>query len=205
MQAENPLEHIVQHPLIERPAHLGPLTPDGVVTIFSDQIAMLAAGRCAARFPAAAAGPQAPWRARRRCARGLWFRERRRGHLPVPAKGSRRADAAAAHGSFHQVHLERVLLRADRQCARPVADPGCVQALRAASRRDGDGQYLGDGDAGGRHHGHDGGQRTAPGRQSLCGAFLSRSLMAGAAPRAGRDHRARSPKCSRWPFDSSPI
>ena len=41
MQAENPLEHIVQHPLIERPAHLGPLTPDGVITIFSDQIAML--------------------------------------------------------------------------------------------------------------------------------------------------------------------
>jgi F-type H+-transporting ATPase subunit a len=41
MQPENPLEHIVQHPLIERPAHLGPLTPDGVVTIFSDQIAML--------------------------------------------------------------------------------------------------------------------------------------------------------------------
>src|SRR4026207_981205 len=38
---ENPLEHIVQHPLIERPANLGPLTPDGVVTIFSDQIAML--------------------------------------------------------------------------------------------------------------------------------------------------------------------
>ena len=41
MQPENPLEHIVQHPLIERPAHLGPLTPDGVVTVFSDQIAML--------------------------------------------------------------------------------------------------------------------------------------------------------------------
>jgi F-type H+-transporting ATPase subunit a len=40
--AENPLEHIVQHPLIEQPAHLGPLTPDGVVTVFSDQIAMLA-------------------------------------------------------------------------------------------------------------------------------------------------------------------
>jgi len=38
---ENPLEHIVQHPLIERPANLGPLTPNGVVTIFSDQIAML--------------------------------------------------------------------------------------------------------------------------------------------------------------------
>src|SRR5262245_48981422 len=40
--AENPLEHIVQHPLIERPANLGPLTPDGVITLFSDQIAMLA-------------------------------------------------------------------------------------------------------------------------------------------------------------------
>ena len=40
--AESPLSHIVQHPLIERPAHLGPLTPNGVITIFSDQIAMLA-------------------------------------------------------------------------------------------------------------------------------------------------------------------
>jgi F-type H+-transporting ATPase subunit a len=39
--SENPLEHIVQHPLIERPAHLGPLTPNGVVTVFSDQIAMI--------------------------------------------------------------------------------------------------------------------------------------------------------------------
>src|SRR5215213_898940 len=40
--AESPLEHIVQHPLIERPANLGPLTPNGVITVFSDQIAMLA-------------------------------------------------------------------------------------------------------------------------------------------------------------------
>jgi len=39
--AESPLEHIVQHPLVERPAHLGALTPNGVVTVFSDQIAML--------------------------------------------------------------------------------------------------------------------------------------------------------------------
>jgi F-type H+-transporting ATPase subunit a len=39
--AESPLEHIVQHPLIERPANLGPLTPNGVVTVFSDQIAMI--------------------------------------------------------------------------------------------------------------------------------------------------------------------
>src|SRR5438105_9043385 len=42
MQEESPLEHIVQHPLIERPANLGPLTPNGVVTVFSDHIAMLA-------------------------------------------------------------------------------------------------------------------------------------------------------------------
>ncbi len=41
MEQESPLEHIVQHPLIERPANLGPLTPNGVVTVFSDQIAML--------------------------------------------------------------------------------------------------------------------------------------------------------------------
>jgi F-type H+-transporting ATPase subunit a len=39
--SESPLEHIVQHPLIERPANLGPLTPNGVITIFSDQIAMI--------------------------------------------------------------------------------------------------------------------------------------------------------------------
>jgi F-type H+-transporting ATPase subunit a len=41
-EPESPLEHVVQHPLIERPAHLGPLTPNGTITIFSDQIAMIA-------------------------------------------------------------------------------------------------------------------------------------------------------------------
>ncbi len=41
-ETENPLEHVVQHPLVERPAHLGPLTPNGTITVFSDQIAMLA-------------------------------------------------------------------------------------------------------------------------------------------------------------------
>ena len=39
---ESPLEHIVQHPLIERPAPVGPLTPEGKITVFSDQIAMIA-------------------------------------------------------------------------------------------------------------------------------------------------------------------
>src|SRR4249919_274781 len=41
-EQESPLEHVVQHPLIERPAHLGPLTPNGTITLFSDQIAMIA-------------------------------------------------------------------------------------------------------------------------------------------------------------------
>ena len=40
-EQESPLEHVVQHPLIEVPAHLGPLTPNGTITIFSDQIAMI--------------------------------------------------------------------------------------------------------------------------------------------------------------------
>ena len=40
--SESPLEHIVQHPLIELPADLGPLTPNGMITLFSDQIAMIA-------------------------------------------------------------------------------------------------------------------------------------------------------------------
>jgi F-type H+-transporting ATPase subunit a len=39
---ESPLEHIVQHSLVVRPANLGPLTPNGTITLFSDQIAMIA-------------------------------------------------------------------------------------------------------------------------------------------------------------------
>jgi F-type H+-transporting ATPase subunit a len=41
-EQESPLEHIVQHPLVERPANVGMLTPDGKITVFSDQIAMIA-------------------------------------------------------------------------------------------------------------------------------------------------------------------
>lgn len=41
-EQESPLEHIVQHPLIERPASVGALTPEGKITLFSDQIAMIA-------------------------------------------------------------------------------------------------------------------------------------------------------------------
>src|SRR4051812_28559154 len=40
-EKESPLEHIVQHPIIEVPGRLGPLTPAGTITLFSDQIAMM--------------------------------------------------------------------------------------------------------------------------------------------------------------------
>ncbi|HEV7517245.1 MAG TPA: F0F1 ATP synthase subunit A [Thermoanaerobaculia bacterium] len=40
--AENPLEHVVQHPLVTRPVDLGKLlTPHGVITLLSDQIVMM--------------------------------------------------------------------------------------------------------------------------------------------------------------------
>jgi len=39
---ESPLEHVVQHPLIEWTAPVTALTPNGTITVFSDQIAMLA-------------------------------------------------------------------------------------------------------------------------------------------------------------------
>ena len=41
-EQESPLEHIVQHPIVEVPGSLGPLTPEGKITVFSDQIAMIA-------------------------------------------------------------------------------------------------------------------------------------------------------------------
>ncbi|MGH9380362.1 MAG: F0F1 ATP synthase subunit A [Thermoanaerobaculia bacterium] len=39
--AENPLEHVVQHTLAARPANWGFLTPNGLVTLLSDQIVMM--------------------------------------------------------------------------------------------------------------------------------------------------------------------
>lgn len=41
MAPENPLSHVIQHPLKEIPADLGMLTPKGVVTLLSDQIVMM--------------------------------------------------------------------------------------------------------------------------------------------------------------------
>jgi F-type H+-transporting ATPase subunit a len=41
-EQESPLEHVVQHPLIQRPTAVTSLTPNGSITVFSDQIAMLA-------------------------------------------------------------------------------------------------------------------------------------------------------------------
>ncbi len=45
MAGSNPLSHIIQHPIKTVPADLGPLTPEGEITIMSDHISMiLAAG-----------------------------------------------------------------------------------------------------------------------------------------------------------------
>lgn len=41
MASDNPLSHVVQHPLVQREADLGFLTPAGKITLFSDHIAML--------------------------------------------------------------------------------------------------------------------------------------------------------------------
>jgi F-type H+-transporting ATPase subunit a len=41
LEPANPLEHVVQHPIVTRELDLGPLTPNGVVTLFSDHIAMI--------------------------------------------------------------------------------------------------------------------------------------------------------------------
>jgi F-type H+-transporting ATPase subunit a len=41
--ASDPLEHVVQHPLVTREADFGPLTPAGQITVLSDHIAMIIA------------------------------------------------------------------------------------------------------------------------------------------------------------------
>ncbi len=41
MAPDNPLAHVIQHPMREVPADLGILTPRGVVTLLSDQIVMM--------------------------------------------------------------------------------------------------------------------------------------------------------------------
>ncbi len=41
MSTGNPLDHIVQHPIVTKEADYGALTPEGVVTLFSDHISMI--------------------------------------------------------------------------------------------------------------------------------------------------------------------
>jgi len=41
LASDNPLSHVVQHPIVEAPADLGILTPHGRITILSDQIVMM--------------------------------------------------------------------------------------------------------------------------------------------------------------------
>ena len=44
MSIGSPLDHIVQHPIHQTPADFGPLTPEGVITWFSDHISMILLG-----------------------------------------------------------------------------------------------------------------------------------------------------------------
>ena len=41
MATANPLSHVVQHPIHQVPADLGPLTPEQKLTVFSDHISMI--------------------------------------------------------------------------------------------------------------------------------------------------------------------
>jgi F-type H+-transporting ATPase subunit a len=41
MMAADPLEHVVRHPIIQRPADLGVLTPEGRITLLDNHIAMI--------------------------------------------------------------------------------------------------------------------------------------------------------------------
>ena len=43
MAEDSPLSHVIQHPIVERDLDLGgwPLTPEGKITLLSDQITMM--------------------------------------------------------------------------------------------------------------------------------------------------------------------
>ena len=41
MTGSNPLSHVIQHPIKTLPAEQGLLTPNGEITVMSDQIAMI--------------------------------------------------------------------------------------------------------------------------------------------------------------------
>lgn len=43
LMAASPIEHVAQHPLVQVPAPHGPLTPEGKITLLSDQIVMMIA------------------------------------------------------------------------------------------------------------------------------------------------------------------
>lgn len=61
--ADNPLTHVVPHPLWQVPADLGFLTPEGVVTVLSDQIVMILLGALVVMIGL-------PWLLRRRASAG---------------------------------------------------------------------------------------------------------------------------------------
>ena len=96
MLAENPLEHIVRHPMIQRPAHLGWLTQGGKITLLDSHIVMM-------MLAALLLILLVPLSVRRRRGTGEVdvtgadrFRQRRRGDLRISAQGGRAARPAAA-------------------------------------------------------------------------------------------------------------
>ena len=44
MMAADPLEHVLQHPIVQVPGDLGPLTPEGKISVLTNQTAMLIVG-----------------------------------------------------------------------------------------------------------------------------------------------------------------
>ena len=97
MAPENPLSHVIQHPLKEIPADLGVLTPKGVITLLSDQILMMILAGLLLVFVLPL--PAAPARRRRpdRPPGADRLRQFRRDRLPVPAQGGRRAGRSGVH------------------------------------------------------------------------------------------------------------
>ena len=148
MAPENPLSHVIQHPLKEIPADLGMLTPKGVITVLSDQIVMMIAGRPAADVRAAAAGAP-PRRHRRRSA--AWCRPASANFVETVCQYLRKEVAEPVLG----VHTDRFIqyvwsvfffvLTINLLGLLPI--PPISALFGTAPRRHRDRQHLGDGDA----------------------------------------------------------
>ena len=169
LMAENPLEHIVRHPMIQQPARPGVSHPGGKITLLDSHIVMML---------------MLPRRLLIRCSRS-WVRRRRRatdevgalvptgagqrhrGDLPVsPRKEVAQPALGHLHGPLHQVHLDGVLLRLHGQPAGPAADHS-ARILRRHIGGTATGNVWITGHPGPDHPGDGGGQRPAAGRQAV--------------------------------------